>query len=121
MARKKKSELEAEKAASTKKEEASAPPEEEVTTTIIDETAGAELVDPAPKKKPRPKPKKKDDPPRPSKEELKAAEPKRYLVIRGGRIMHRGALTLMRTGKTFKANDYNVPQLLQQGIELKEV
>lgn len=116
MARKKKSELEAEAAAAAIPDEG-APTA--TSTAVIDETAGAELVDPAPKK-PR-KPPKKTEVPRPTAEELAVAAPKRYEVVQGGRIMHRGALTQLRVGKVFKATDYNVPQLLQQGVVLKEV
>lgn len=116
MARKKKSDLEKEAA-----DEAAATTEpvsdENATTNIVDDSA--ELVDPAPVKPRRPP--KTPDTPRPTKAEIAAAQPKRYEVVLGGRIMHRGALTQLRVGKTFKATDYNVPQLLLQGVELKEI
>lgn len=120
MARKKKSELEAEAAAASKHKDKDSPVDDTPDVTVVDETMGAVVVDQAPVKPRKSRP-KQTDVPRPTAEELAAAAPKRYEVIRGGRIMHRGALTQMRTGKVFKANDYNVPQLRQQGIELKEV
>ncbi len=124
MTRKSKKQLESEatEAASDVGEEA----ESDVFGTV---DKSAELIDPTPakeskaKKPVKPKASEKAVPPPPgvTDEEIAAAAPKRYLVVRGGPIMHRGHGTELRTGKTIKAGGYNIEQLLQQGIELKEV
>lgn len=114
MARKSKKVLEDETAATAE----TAPDASSPTIEIIDDSA--ELVDPAPRKKPRRRPKQKDRVP-PTEDELKAAEPRRFLVKRGGRILHRGNITLLREGKVIKEGGYNIQRLRDQGCLLEEV
>lgn len=114
MARKSKKQLESE-AASV---EPAAEEESSSRTEIIDDSA--ELVDPTPHTARR-RPTAKTQVPRPTEAELKAAAPKRYLVKRGGRILARGNITMLKSGKIIKAGGYNIEQLKQQGIVLDEL
>ena len=62
-----------------------------------------------------------DKPARPTEAELKAAAPKQWLVERGGPILHRGNITMLKSGKIIKAGGYNIEQIKAQGIQLKEL
>jgi len=117
MARKKKADIEAEKASS----ETTPLPEDAVETTeIIDDSA--KLVEQSPQK---PAAANRNRPGGRSAAEQKkldeTTKEKRFLVKNGGRILHRGMLTKLRPGKIIKEHDYNCPQLRQQGIVLEEV
>lgn len=45
----------------------------------------------------------------------------RYRVLQERRIMHRGSMTLLRQGKVVDERNYNVRDLMGQGVELQEV
>ena len=101
-----------------KKEVGAESTEEETSTQTVIEDKSAVLVDPSPK---RPAMRRPVPVARPTEAELAEAAPKSYEVVRGGRIFHRGNLTVLRPGKTIKSNGYNIAQLESQGIELKEI
>jgi len=53
--------------------------------------------------------------------DLKAAQPKRYVVKRGGRVLCGQSITVMRVDKVVADNEYDIENLLQQGIDLELV
>lgn len=45
----------------------------------------------------------------------------RYRVEAEKKIMHRGTMTILRTGKVVRGCDYNVADLLTQGVKLTKL
>lgn len=111
MTRKRKDVVEAETAAVTPKPEEAAPAPDASQTDMVD--TSAELT-PGPKRKAPPKPVEQREAPPPPKV-------RKYQVMNGGKIVHRGAITLMRPGKVVDEAQYNVEQLKEQGIKLEEL
>lgn len=113
MARKKKEQLEKEVASVEVEEVAEA--EADAITEMVDDSA--ELVDPTPH---RPMRTKAEDRVPPTEEEIAAAQPKKFRVKRGGQILHRGNLTILREGKIIADNLYDIERLKLQGVLLEE-
>ncbi len=79
-----------------------------VNTDVVDETEGVPLVEAAP-----------EAPPKAAAPPAKVPEPKQYRVKLGGRIMHRGFMTEMKTGKVVDERHYDIDRLREQGIDLE--
>lgn len=54
-------------------------------------------------------------------EQSPAPLPERFRVRNGGKIMHRGVVTLLKPGKEVDSRLYDITQLRQQGIDLEPI
>lgn len=110
MARKKKEQLDAETASAEDAPEVSV----EEAGVIEDVDTTTKLVKPEPKKPER-------VPEAPAAPAEPPPVPKRYEVVRGGKIMHRRLPTFLRPGKVIDEREYNIAQVEAQGVALKLV
>lgn len=110
MARKKKEQLDAE-ATAAKADEPEVTVDEPGVIEDVDKSTP--LKKPEPKKVPvQPAPVVPDEPP---------PVPKRYTVLRGGKIIHRRLPTFLKPGKVIDEREYNIQQVLDQGVALEPV
>lgn len=109
MARKKRSELEAEGPSIEVTDDASTdmvePPPVE---------AEAELIDPAPRKRRKQRPPPMVDRPTPPLVQ-------RWRITRGGKVLDGKTVVFIKPGKEVTAQTYNLDSLLQQGIEMEKI
>lgn len=89
--------------------EADVSPPADGVTEIIDDSGG-ELVNQTPHTERAPERKPPPD-----------VKVDRYRVVNGGRILHRGALTIMKAGKELDARAFDLDKLREQGIQLELV
>lgn len=85
------------------------------TIDIIDDSA--ELVDGSPVRVVPPR----VELPIPTPEQIAAMAPKRFRVVTGGRIIHRGYMTVMRPGKEITDGQYDLDRLRSSGIILEPI
>lgn len=110
MARKKKDQLDAE-ASAAKADEPEVSVEEPGVIEDVDKSTP--LTKPEPKKPaPAVAPSAPAEPP---------PVPKRYTVVKGGKIVHRRLPTFLRPGKVIDEREYNIQQILDQGVVLEPV